>query len=54
MRRCQRLSIGTVVAPASAPVRKKLAWLDGGGTLLARILGGMGGSVSLLSLWGMI
>ena len=30
-KRCHRPSIGTVVAPASPPVKKKVAWLNGVG-----------------------
>ena len=54
MRRCHRLSTGIVAAPARAPVTKNVAWLDGGGTLPARILGGTDDSTSSSSLRGMI
>ena len=45
-KRCHRLSRGMVVAPASAPVKKKVAWLNGVGIFSVRRLGDTGGPSS--------
>ena len=45
-KRCHRPSRGMVVAPASAPVKKKVAWLNGVGTFSVSRLGDTGGPSS--------
>ena len=45
-KRCHRPSRGMVVAPASAPVKKKVAWLNGVGIFSVRRLGDICGPSS--------